>query len=146
MNAKYMLVIGLITIISICSTAFAADYITGRSILDNTIQATDLGADVTRVKSVSVSVLPSDPGWICPDDIYDDSPCVQGSPGLGVQRYTVSCPSGNVAGGGARLLDPEQGYNFELYASYPASDSAWTFDMYNTGPDAIPVQLRVICI
>lgn len=145
--ALYVCAIALIIALAIPGFSKAADLISGVSIKDNTVQAADLGTDVTRVKAVSVTVKPSQNDWLCPDeDAGNYDTCYQPDPGPGVQRYTVSCPSGNVTGGGVKLIDPEQGFNFSLYASYPSTDASWTFDLYNTGPDEIPVQLRVICI
>lgn len=143
----YTAILVVIGIMLIATGAKASEVISGSSILDNSVQATDLGTDVTRVKAKSVTIVPSENNWTCPDeDAGNYDTCYQPDPGPGVQRYTVSCPSGNVTGGGVKLLDPDHGFNLAVYSSYPSTDSSWTFDIYNTGPESIPVQLRVICI
>lgn len=128
------------------ASAIGTTLVTSSNIKDETIEAQDLGGDITRVKSVSATIDPSDDDWACPDP-NDDSTCypVEGSGG-GTRRITVTCASGNVTGGGVKPVDVEQGYNLDIYASYPATDRSWTFALSNSGPDPIPVQLRVECI
>lgn len=144
---KNIVAVAALIVLLVAASAKAAEVISGQTILDNSIEATDLGTDVTRVKATSVTVLPSENEWTCPDeDAGNYNTCYQPNPGPGSQHFTVRCASGNVASGGVRLVNIDQGFNLAVYGSYPASDSAWAFDLYNTGPDNIAVQLRVICI
>ncbi len=136
-------------LICLCIAAPAsvgASYITSSSIQNGTIQASDLSPDLTHIQIVPFAMNPSDDNWKCTDP-SDNSSCQQvvGS-GAGQHEIVIRCRRGNAIGGGVKPNIPADGFNLDLYASYPSGDESWTFILNNSGPDVIKGQLRVVCL
>jgi hypothetical protein len=136
-------------IVCLCITApvaWGASQITSANIRNETLSALDMGTNVTSVKSVPFTQPPSDDDWDCDRPDVDDVCVPKPGSGAGVQKRVVTCATGNVASGGVDPDNPNDGFNLEVYASYPSAENQWTFALHNSGPDTIKGHLRVVCI
>ncbi len=127
--------------------ATATTLISGSSIADNTLQATDLGTNVTRVKIVNVTIPPSDSYEDCSMNVDGDprvggEPCAVVTVGAGTRYDTLTCGTGNVASGSVKV-SPEDGY---VEQSYAHDDDTWVFALVNFTAEPTTASLRLVCI
>ena len=145
-SPKRILAIAAMVLLITAGSAAGTTYITGAQVKNESLSASDLGPDITRIKSVTITVEPGENSTTV--QCYDVNPNACGeyeNTGDGVIHRTVGCPSGNVTSGGLKFEDDADQFNLNVI-DYPASDNSWSFALQNTGPDSIVVQLRVVCI